>query len=197
MTHDSPAHLVPVSSQRRVRWRNALGWTTELWVEPADDPELGWQWRASVGESDGPALFSSFPGVDRELHLIEGDGLVLTFPDEEIVLECGQSSRFAGETSVLGTPVSGTTRQLNVMWRRGELRVHLRPIDRSTTLDLDESEQAILYVVSGSLVLAGDDWSIEVGEAVVINGPTSLGIDLAPDSVAVVATLGSPVVATP
>nr|WP_051684241.1 HutD family protein [Blastococcus sp. URHD0036] len=50
-------------------------------------------------------------------------GLRLRFDDGEVVTleRGGDTRRFAGERSLVGEPVAGPTRQLNLMWRRDRL----------------------------------------------------------------------------
>ena len=68
--------LLRASDSQRVRWKNDGGWTTEIAREPADAAEA-FRWRVSIAdiESDGP--FSNFPGVDRDLLLLAGNGIEL------------------------------------------------------------------------------------------------------------------------
>ena len=65
---------------RRMRWKNGAGWTSEILKSPdADD----WNWRLSIAEIETDAPFSAFPGVERELVLLSGNGLRLRFDDGE------------------------------------------------------------------------------------------------------------------
>jgi environmental stress-induced protein Ves len=116
-----------------VSWRNGLGTTRELVRVPDDDD---WTWRLSVASSDGPAPFSTYDGVDRELLLLTGEGLELRFDDGVTTLTAHQSHRFAGEAPVLGVPLGGATEQLNLMWRRDVLQAELVLGARSTGLTI-------------------------------------------------------------
>ncbi|MXG92013.1 HutD family protein [Nocardioides flavescens] len=108
--------VVRAEQGRTVPWRNGLGTTRELARVPDSDD---WHWRLSIATSTGPAEFSSFPGVDRELLLLEGEALELRFADGRTVgLGVGERVRFAGEDAVVGVPVGGVTHQVNLMWRR-------------------------------------------------------------------------------
>ena len=64
-------HL-PAHEYRRERWRNERGWTREIHRHPEGAAE--WAWRVSIAEIDHDAPFSAFPGVDRELVLLHGNG---------------------------------------------------------------------------------------------------------------------------
>src|SRR5690606_6807548 len=63
---DSMQHL-PACGYRRLRWRNGLGWTREVYVAAragADGDD--WDWRLSIAEIEADARYSVFPGVERE-----------------------------------------------------------------------------------------------------------------------------------
>lgn len=66
---------------RTTRWKNGGGSTTEIAIEPANASLEDFDWRISMAvvASDGP--FSSFPGIDRTLTVIQGNGLILTVGD--------------------------------------------------------------------------------------------------------------------
>jgi environmental stress-induced protein Ves len=116
-----------------VPWRNGRGTTREL----ARFPDDVWDWRLSLATSDGPAPFSSFPGVDRELLLLQGTALELRFAAGHTVrLQPGESHRFAGEAAVVGVPVGGPTEQLNLMWRRDRVRAELVHDDQRADVEV-------------------------------------------------------------
>ena len=66
------SRVIPANEYRRVRWKNGLGWTREIVRVPDNDD---WDWRLSIAEIERDAAFSSFPGIDRELVLLRGNGL--------------------------------------------------------------------------------------------------------------------------
>src|SRR5690606_10863682 len=67
------ARILPAAAYRRGRWRNGAGWTRQIHAEPSADATHEWDWRLSIAEIESDAPFSSFPGVDRELVLLEGE----------------------------------------------------------------------------------------------------------------------------
>ncbi|HEX7992014.1 MAG TPA: HutD family protein, partial [Stenotrophomonas sp.] len=95
-TLNSPSRVIHSALYQRERWRNGLGWTREI----LRLPEQGdWQLRLSIAEIEQDAAFSAFPGVERELVLLQGEGLRLRFADGrcETLLPPYQRLRFAGE----------------------------------------------------------------------------------------------------
>lgn len=123
------SHVIPANEYRRERWKNSLGWTREI-VRVPDD--AAWHWRLSIAEIERDAAFSSFPGIDRELVLLRGNGLRLRFEDGRCVelLPPHERTRFRGEEGVIGELVDGITHDFNLMWRRDTVRAELfhRPL---------------------------------------------------------------------
>lgn len=123
------SQVIPANEYRRERWKNGLGWTREIIRVPESD---AWHWRLSIAEIERDAAFSVFPGVDRELVLVRGNGLRLRFGDGRCVtLEPPHGKlRFRGEDDVYGELVDGLTHDFNLMWRRDAVRAELfhRPL---------------------------------------------------------------------
>lgn len=128
--HD-PARVIPSNEYRRERWKNGLGWTREIVRVP--DIEA-WHWRLSIAEIEDDAPFSLFPGIDRELVLLRGQGVRLRFPGDGgrtvDVLPPHGRARFPGEEAVVGELVDGPTHDFNLMWRRDRVQAELlhRPL---------------------------------------------------------------------
>ena len=126
---DLPSHCIPAHEYRRERWRNQQGWTREiLRAGPGDD----WSLRLSIAEIEQDADFSAFPGIERELILLHGNGVRLRFEDGACVelLPPHQRFRFPGEAALRGELIDGPTQDFNLMWRRDEVQAALlhRPL---------------------------------------------------------------------
>lgn len=110
--------VVRSAEQREMPWKNGGGSTRELLVHPPGAGLEDFQVRlsrASVVE-DGP--FSTFPGVDRWICVIEGAGMDLHGEGEVLRLEPGEFVRFSGDARVEGRLRAGPVRDLNLMLRR-------------------------------------------------------------------------------
>jgi hypothetical protein len=137
----APIEVIPANEYRRVRWRNGLGWTREIVRMPDHDT---FDWRLSIAEIEQDAAFSAFPGVDRELVLLSGNGLRLRFGDgrmQELLPPHG-SARFAGDEDVQGELVAGPTTDFNLMWRRDAIEASLwrRPLVGAMVVFVDPRE---------------------------------------------------------
>ena len=143
--------LIPAHDYRRERWRNGFGWTREIlrWPERSDE----WDWRLSIAEIEHDGPFSSFPGVERELVLLHGNGVRLRFADGEVreVEPPHGRVRFAGERAVSGELIDGPTHDFNLMWHRDRIDAELwhRPLVGSMVLFVEPGEQWVVHVLSG------------------------------------------------
>lgn len=159
MGHDDAPRLLRADRYRRERWRNGAGWTHEVHAQPSPGGE-GWDWRLSIAEIDADAPFSAFPGVERELVLLEGNGLRLRFDDGGLVelRPPHERARFAGERPLRGELVDGPTRDFNLMWRRDAVQATLwhRPLVGSMVLFAEPRSHWALHVLAGEVRLEGE-----------------------------------------
>jgi environmental stress-induced protein Ves len=143
--------LIPATEYRRERWKNGLGWTREVLRWPLDSEQ--WDWRISIAEVDKGGAFSSFPGVDRELVLLSGEGMRLKFEDGESV-ELNpphDRHRFAGERALEAELLAGPTQDFNLMWRRDRVEASVlhRPLVGSMLFFAEPGVRWVAYLLSG------------------------------------------------
>lgn len=153
--------ILPATGYHRERWRNGAGWTRQVHAEPRADGGEGWDWRLSIAEIDEDAPFSAFPGVERELVLLEGNGMRLRFDDGEVhSLDPPHGRhRFAGERALVAELLDGPTRDFNLMWRRGVVDAQLwhRPLVGSMAVFVEPGETWALYLLAGGARFAPGD----------------------------------------
>lgn len=139
---------------RAAPWKNGGGSTTEIAISPPGADFDNFDWRISLATitADGP--FSSFPGIDRSLMLVDGDSLQLTLDGtRKVVLSAAQPLLwFPGEAAV-SAQVSGVTTDFNVMTRRDRCRHQLEKITAPGKL-LRRSAATLLFVAGAGPVLA-------------------------------------------
>jgi hypothetical protein len=162
--------LLPATTHRRERWKNGGGWTREILRSPADGE---WTWRVSVAEvgSDGP--FSPFPGCDREIVLVSGQGMDLHCDDGEAHrLEPPHGRlRFSGERPLTALLVDGPTVDFNLIWKRDAVEAQLlhRPIVGSMLFFGEPGVTWVIYVLAGHVrTRAG---TLDVGDAARLSIP--------------------------
>ena len=146
-------------------WKNGMGRTRELAIHPAGADLSSFSWRVSVAEVDSAAPFSAFPGVDRQIALLEGAGFVMRLADgrEHRLDEPYAPFAFAGEAAVDVTLLGGATRDFNLMLRRGAAEGRIEAW-REGTHGL--AGIALVYAVRGEIATPegdlrpGDVWHV-------------------------------------
>ncbi len=123
--------LLKAAGYTRMPWKNGGGETVEIAVYPGGSDLAGFAWRISMATvaSDGP--FSVFPGIERTLSLLEGNGLTLNVADAGPILLTGESEplAFSGEAATSATLIDGPITDLNVMTRRGRFRHGVKRVE--------------------------------------------------------------------
>jgi environmental stress-induced protein Ves len=131
--------IIRANNCRTTLWKNGGGSTAEIAVEPSGASLDSFDWRISMAQvtSDGP--FSEFPGIDRTLAVVRGDGLVLTIGGTApVTLERGSDPiSFAGDIATSARLIAGEITDLNVMTRRRRFSHRLQRIRQPVSCDLD------------------------------------------------------------
>jgi len=134
----------------RVPWKNGGGTTAEVAAFPEGSNFETFGWRISMADvaSDGP--FSTFPGIDRTLIVVEGDGIELDV--EGIAYPLDRTSpklSFSGDDITTGRLLGGPIRDLNVMTRRGQFRHRTRLVGSGVALLSEDTAAAFLVALDG------------------------------------------------
>jgi uncharacterized protein len=144
-------HLRP-GDYRIMPWKNGGGSTTELWVEPPGVAADAFDWRLSVAVVVRSGPFSVFPGVDRTLTLLSGDGMALEFGrhGEERIDQAWCPVAFSGDWAtdcrLLGRPC----RDFNVMSRRDRLRHQVTIVRLERLLSLPAAPALAVFALAGA-----------------------------------------------
>src|SRR5918993_1541258 len=134
----------------RVPWKNGGGTTAEVAAFPESSGFDTFGWRISVADvaSDGP--FSVFPGIDRTLIVVEGEGIELDVEGVAFRLDrMSPKLSFSGDDVTTGRLLSGPIRDLNVMTRSGQFRHRTRFVQSGVALLAEEAQVAFLVAPDG------------------------------------------------
>ena len=152
--------VIPANEYRRERWRNGLGWTREIHAHAKAGSPGDWAWRLSIAEIEQDAPFSAFPGIDRELVLLSGNGLRLRFDDGEVreLHPPHDKLRFAGERAVTGELLDGPTQDFNLMWRRDLIDAQLwhRPLVGPMVVFAEPGTMWAIHLLAGQARFADE-----------------------------------------
>lgn len=113
--------VLRAGSYRRMPWKNGGGETFEIATSPPAATPDTMDWRVSMAIVAGNGAFSSFPGVDRTLTILQGEGLRLELEGHPPALLSQRSAPFPFDADIPthATLVGGVVTDFNVMTRRG------------------------------------------------------------------------------
>jgi hypothetical protein len=159
MTEAGPGwRILRAADQVETPWKNGGGVTAEIAAAPPGAGLDAFDWRISRATvaADGP--FSAFPGIDRTLTVLDGDGLLLAVGDVPSALLSADGDPFAfpGDVPAHGRLVGGAVVDLNVMTRRGRVAHAVARLAAGATLPpLQPGETAVLVCTRPGLRLQG------------------------------------------
>ncbi len=167
--------LIPANEYRRERWRNGLGWTREIVKECGCGVSgqsaqrgacscEGFAYRLSIAEIDNDCAFSTFPGCDRVLMLLSGNGIELDFDDgtHEVVAPPHGRIAFVGERGVQCRLLDGPTTDFNAMVRRDRctMQVYHRPLVGSMVFFAEADALWAIHLIGGHAKLKSGAQSV-------------------------------------
>ncbi|MBM7048788.1 HutD family protein [Rhizobium lusitanum] len=166
--------LLRASDHKRMPWKNGGGETVEIAVSPDGVGLADFDWRVSMATvaTDGP--FSVFPGIDRTLSILEGEGMTLFIEgrEPERLTQESDPLSFAADAPTSATLIDGTITDLNVMTRRGRFTHSVRrvSVDGNSKVEL-KSETALILCHRGSAEINGT--VLAAGDCLVLSNETS------------------------
>jgi environmental stress-induced protein Ves len=139
-----------VASLQPAPWKSGGGVTREVVRVPAGSDLDSFDWRVSIAELTTDGSFSSFPGVDRVIALLDGAGVHMRSPDGQIDQRLTTPLTpfaFSGDVPVDASLVVGPSRDLNVMTRRVRARADVRVLREPQKVPCAES--GLLFAARG------------------------------------------------
>jgi environmental stress-induced protein Ves len=112
--------LLRASEHKAMPWKNGLGVTHEVALEPSTVDGAQFLWRVSLATIKGSGPFSVFPGIDRSIVALKGNTVRLVIDGHEgAELEAlGTPFPFPGEATIDAINEGGETTDLNIMTLR-------------------------------------------------------------------------------
>jgi environmental stress-induced protein Ves len=135
--------ILRAGDHKRMSWKNGKGETVEIAVFPPGASIDDFDWRISMATVAEDGSFSIFPGIDRTLAILDGNGMLLDVAGSSPVLLTTASDplAFPADIPVTARLQDGAITDLNVMTRRDGLAHTLIrvDVDRSKTVPLSPS----------------------------------------------------------
>ena len=115
--------LIAQKDYVRMAWKNGLGHTEQIAIWPPESkfPLDKFDWRLSSATISSSNSFSNFPGYDRWLTVIEGNGVRLG----NQILRYGECVHFSGEMPVTCELIQEPVVDLGIIFDRSKLTVKM------------------------------------------------------------------------
>lgn len=176
--------VLRAADHKRMPWKNGGGETTEIAVFPEDAGLDDFQWRVSMARVDGDGPFSSFPGIDRTLAILEGAGIVLDVEGHAParLTQESQPHPFPADVPTSAALISGPIIDLNVMSRRSGLHHDVQRIEAAS--DIEGTGPCMILCSDGQAEIstAGTSCLLARFDAMLFEGNYSAGVTPAPGS---------------
>ena len=106
---------------KTVPWKNGLGHTTELAISDGGNLD-DFAWRLSIASVVNDGDFSNFSGYQRNLVLIEGEGLTLDHRNGDVdkLTKSLDIAHFDGASNTYGALINGGIKDFNIMTKQGQ-----------------------------------------------------------------------------
>lgn len=166
--------ILRAADHRRMPWKNGRGETVEIAVWPETAGLDGFEWRISMAGVTEDGDFSIFPGIDRSLAVLSGDGIELQLQGSGLhrLTRDAPPLAFPADVPVsarlLGQPIT----DLNVMTRRGLWSHELR---RGTDQPGADDAEWTLILATAALEMPGPSGPVRLDplDALLCQGPTA------------------------
>ncbi|MGW9130821.1 HutD/Ves family protein [Streptomyces sp. NPDC055681] len=160
--------VLRAADRTAVPWKNGGGVTREIAASPEGAPLDDFDWRVSLADVSADGPFSSFPGVDRTLTVVEGAGMDLMVGGEHhIVDEQYWPHDFPGDLETDGRLLGGPVVNLNVMYRRERTTAEVAVVRGTLRLPAPQSGTVLAVALEDGAVLDGHDIELDCYDAVV------------------------------
>lgn len=161
--------VLAAQAHRVMPWKNGGGSTTEIAVFPENAGIDAFEWRISMAQVIEDGAFSNFPGIDRTLSVLSGEGIMLHVAGREPqeLVRTTEPLFFPGDVPTHSVLLNGPIVDLNIMTRRGrfthqvtrcagnEIRV-VGPVS-DTTIVLSRSAGLAISSAGHAVTLGVDD----------------------------------------
>ena len=151
-------------------WKNGGGTTREILCWPPGADTGNFDFRVSVASITQAGPFSAFPGVDRTIVLLDGDGVWLKGDGVDHRLATRHAPfDFSGDTPLACELLGGPSTDFNVMGRRARGHATVDVIEQ--THPLPDSPRGLLLVVQGAWQV-GDGTPLRTGQGLWWTAPS-------------------------
>lgn len=138
-------------------WKNGQGSTREIARRLLGGRGPDFVWRLSIAEIAKDADFSAFPGVQRTLTLVDGNGLSVDVAGDPHDLSPYEPFLFDGGAESHASLADGPVRVLNVMTKSNRMSASIRVLDLSDGRPVSVNGPTVAVQLGGQSRAVGTD----------------------------------------
>lgn len=134
---------------KTIPWKNGLGHTTELAISEGGSLD-NFAWRLSIATVSNDGDFSNFAGYQRNLVLIEGNGLILDHRNGQVdnLAKLLDISHFDGASKTHGALVDGAIKDFNIMTNQGSFTAQVATYTSKKQVQLAAKTDTLVFAYS-------------------------------------------------
>jgi hypothetical protein len=140
---------------KTIPWKNGLGETTELAINEHGTLD-SFDWRLSIASVVEDGIFSNFSGYDRNLILIEGNGICLTHDQatkDNLVKKLDVAS-FSGACKTYGSLIDGAIKDFNIITNEQSVLSNVQCFTEQYQAIVDVPDKTLCFTYSLSEKIA-------------------------------------------
>jgi environmental stress-induced protein Ves len=149
------------------RWKNGAGVTAEIDIQPAGADFLAadFEWRLSSASIEEENRFSQFPGYDRLLTVLSGEGLIINSQE----IGPFEFFEFQGEHPIDCSLIENAVEDLGVIYKRGKYECSMQILEATSPMHL-KLEDGTHFFLSLSNPATVDETELEAPNFLKLEG---------------------------
>ncbi|GGG03166.1 hypothetical protein GCM10010924_34710 [Rhizobium wenxiniae] len=169
--------ILRAAGHKRMPWKNGKGETVEIAVFPEGASVDTFDWRISMAPVASDGAFSVFPGIDRTLSILTGDGMMLSVEGmaPSVLGRKSVPFSFPGDAKTEAVLQAGPITDLNVMTRRGRFSHRVTRRELGGEIGFSADAALVILVVTGKAEVSQVE--LDPLDAVILDEPAQ-GRDL-------------------
>ena len=139
---------------KTIPWKNGLGHTTELAISDGGNLD-DFAWRLSIASVVNDGDFSNFSGYQRNLVLIEGEGLTLDHRNGDVdkLTTLLDIAHFDGARNTHGALINGGIKDFNIMTKQGHFSAQVNTYTTNEKVILSAKASTLIFAYSLSATM--------------------------------------------
>jgi environmental stress-induced protein Ves len=159
---------------KTIPWKNGKGETIELAINEGGTLN-NFTWRLSMASVVEDGVFSDFSGYERNLILIEGNGISLQHDDNKIdkLSNLLAIANFDGGCRTVGNLHAGAITDFNIITQQKKCSVHVETYIKQQTVEVKAVDLCFVYSLSGEIKLysSQEQQTVKPGHLLTLTAP--------------------------